>query len=409
MKTIKKIGILILSSLIFSPFAYGQENNEYYKKAIDSLEKGLQESNYTSFQKSLSNTFKTGSYEQPLVSKVIPQILTQYPPLNSLKIVAFKNNIATIEYLFNGMEKQVSEVYFNSEGKITKIELFDAILKASAASQNTSQAELIDSFTTKFELVNNLIFVKVVLNGKEEYFILDSGAPTIVLNSTYFESKESNETAKGVSGSAALQNIEIESFDWNGITFKNTELIGMDLSHLEEKTGRKFKGLIGFSILQNYELFIDYKKSELSLFSEGNSKWHTQVKPKTEFSFEYGAHIPVIKTVINNKQYKFGLDTGASSNLISLPSFAVLPKKSYKQIETSKLVGADKNVTEVSVINIKNCTISNTKFKKMEFVTSDISHLTQGYGFEIDGLIGYPFLSEQKTSIDFLNQKMYFW
>ncbi|MDG1296902.1 MAG: hypothetical protein P8P48_07180 [Saprospiraceae bacterium] len=100
---------------MLSSFAYGQESNESYKRAIDSLEKGLQAIDYNLFQESLSNTFKAGSFEQPIVSQVIPQIQAQYPPLDSLKIVAFKNDITAIEYLFSVIGKQVSDVYFNSE------------------------------------------------------------------------------------------------------------------------------------------------------------------------------------------------------------------------------------------------------------------------------------------------------
>jgi len=275
--------------------------------------------------------------------------------------------------------------------------------------QKNSEATLISSFTTNFELVNNLIFVKVTLNGKEENFILDSGAPEIVLNSTYFKSKNSGVRAKGVSGITILQNIEIESFDWNGISLENTKLIGMDLSHLEEQTGRKFKGLIGFSVLQKYELLIDYKKCELTLFSQGKSKWHTKIKPKTEFSFEYGAHIPIIEITIRNNKYKLGIDTGASSNLLNQDSYAALPKSSYIKEKTSNLYGADKTITKASIIKIKTSKISNKKFIRMEFVISNISHLNEGYGLNIDGLLGYPFLSEQKTSIDFLNKKIYYW
>ena len=145
------------------------------------------------------------------------------------------------------------------------------------------------------------------------------------------------------------------------------------------------------------------------MFSEGNGKLHTEIEPKSEFSFEYGAHIPIIDVVINKKTYKLGIDTGASSNLINLSTFDVLPKRSYKIKDTSILFGADKNKTEVTIIDIKTCTISNKKFKKMEFAVSDISHLNEGYGLKIDGLVGYPFLSKQKMSINFLNKKVYLW
>ena len=100
---------------MLSSFAYGQESNESYKRAIDSLEKGLQASDYNLFQESFSNTFKAGSFEQPIVSQVITQIQAQFPPLDSLEIVAFKNDITAIEYLFSVIGKQVSDVYFNSE------------------------------------------------------------------------------------------------------------------------------------------------------------------------------------------------------------------------------------------------------------------------------------------------------
>ncbi|NQX82322.1 MAG: aspartyl protease family protein [Flavobacteriaceae bacterium] len=409
MQTLKKLGTLILNLFVFSTLTYSQENGTIQNKEIHNLERGLQLSDYTLFQKSLSSSFTAGSHSIAMMDQVIPQILAQYPSLISLQVLDTQNNISRVEYNFKNIGKQVSNIHFDSENKISKIELFDNILNVSEASQKSDTAELISSFTTKFELVNNLIFVEVKLNGKIENFILDSGAPAIILNSHYFESEESDDEAYGVSGSATLKNIEIESFDWNGIRLENTNLIGMNLSHLEEKTGKKFKGLIGFSVLKDYELYIDYKKHELSLLSQGNGKLHTEIKPKAELSFEYGAHLPIIETTIDKTKYKLGIDTGASSNLIDISSFDNLPKKTYKVIDTSTLFGADKNETETTLINIKTCTISNKKFKKMEFVTSDISHLNKGYGLEIDGLVGYPFLSEQKTSIDFLNKKIYFW
>jgi hypothetical protein len=109
-------------------------------------------------------------------------------------------------------------------------------------------------------------------------------------------------------------------------------------------------------------------------------------------------------------KYQFGIDSGAEGNLISIPSFKTLPKNSYEITDdVVELEGGDKNVTEVTSIKINSCKIGSRKFKKMLFVSADISHLTKGYGLDIDGLVGYPFLSKQKISIDFLNKKIYFW
>jgi len=408
MKTLKN-NLLLIIGLLFTSISFSQTDLKVQNDALKKLEKGLQKKDYTTFKSNLSPSYEAGGYGQPLVDQVIPQILAQYPVLTSLQILSVSKKEAVLNYEFKGLESQKSKVIFDDKGLILKIELFDNLLNPSKVIQNTNNAKSIEKFTTKFNLINNLIFVDVILNGKTESFILDSGAPTLILNSAYFKSTKTENEAKGVTGSTAIQNIKIESFNWNGILLESTEVLGMDLTHLEKETGKVFKGLIGYSMLKDYELYIDYSKKELTLFKDEQTKYHSSIKPKAEFDFNYGAHIPVIDVIINNKTYKLGLDTGASSNLIDLNSFKNISAKSYIKKDNEGLYGADKNEANISVISLKSYQIKSNVYKDQEFAVSDISHLKNGYNLEIDGLLGFPFLSEHQISIDFVNQKIYLW
>ncbi|NRB46493.1 MAG: aspartyl protease family protein [Saprospiraceae bacterium] len=262
---------------------------------------------------------------------------------------------------------------------------------------------------TSFKHIRGLIFVQVEVNGEEAYFILDSGAPVLVLNSKYFDNGTEDGSAQGVSGSLQRQQIRIDSFRWGNIEIADTDLMGLDLSHLEEELNHPFKGLIGYDLLRDFELLIDYEKEELLLFKDGQTDYHQKIQPESELSFSYQLHIPVLEVEIDGVHYDLGLDTGAEQNLLSQASFERLPKESFEVQEQTELRGADKNVTEVQRFLIHESKFSGHTFKAMSFVSADISHLTAGYGLKIEGLVGYPFLSQQLCSIDFADEKIYFW
>ncbi len=406
MKNILKFtGILFL--FITTSCAQAQDE-KMVEASIKALEKGLIEGDYNTFKNYLSMDFKAGSYPASVSDQVLPQVLSQYPKLKSLQVLEIKDNVAEIEYEFTD-GKEVSTVSFDDKGKIKNIQFIDDVLVVSEVAQSTSAFSTITSFTTPFNLVGGLIFVKAKLNGKEENFIIDSGAPVMVLNTAHFDNGTNNGEAMGVSGSTATQSVPIKNFDWNGMNVSDTEVLGMDLSHLEEATGEKFAGLIGHSLLQDYELLIDYKKKKLLLFSPGETKYHTEVKPSQIIPFNYEAHIPVIQAKINDVDYKLGLDTGAEANLLDIPDFEKLDKSSYKLLGNGELSGADKGIKDVSSFEIKNTIISDSKFENMDFISSDISHLNNGYGLQLNGLLGFPFLSNGKVSINFFEQKINFW
>ncbi|MBX2876782.1 MAG: aspartyl protease family protein [Saprospiraceae bacterium] len=262
---------------------------------------------------------------------------------------------------------------------------------------------------TPFKHIRGLIFVEVEVNGEEAYFILDSGAPVVVLNTQYFSHGTDDGSAKGVSGSLQRQQIHIDSFRWGNIELSDTDLMGLDLSHLEEELNHPFKGLIGYALLRDFELLIDYEAEELLLFKEGQTAYHKEIQPKSELPFSYQLHIPVLEAEIGGVKYQLGLDTGAEQNLISQPAFEKLPHDAFEVQEKTELRGADKNVTEVQRIIIHKSEFSDHSFGDMPFVSADISHLTAGYGLKISGLVGYPFLSQQLCSIDFVDRKIYFW
>lgn len=281
----------------------------------------------------------------------------------------------------------------------------------SASSEHWSQEiefSQITSAKIPFQNQEGILFVKASLNGKEQNFILDTGAPTLILNSAYAEDKIEGEIAKGVSGETRTQTARVRSFNWMGIEADSFEVMSMDLSHLEKVTGLPFAGLIGHELVKDYEMLIDYESSDLFLFSEGQGKYHREIQPKKEAEFSYLAHIPMLMCEIGGRNFHLGIDTGASENLIHEPHFGDIPASEIKLRGKEDLSGANKEQTEVQLFSLSAVYLGDDAFKDMSFVTTDISHL-QGPGERLDGLLGYPFLSQKKVSINFPRQKVYFW
>ncbi len=258
-----------------------------------------------------------------------------------------------------------------------------------------------------------LIFVTVRLNGEEVPFVLDTGAPTLILNSAHFPEAEDDgdhPAAYGVSGSVAMRSIAIDEFDWHGIRRQNVEVIGSDLSHLETATGSELVGLIGFDLVKDFELLIDYKAKQLTLFRPGFANFHRDVQPRATIPFTLEAHIPVVVAAISGKVMHLGIDTGASVNLLDQVAFDRLEEATdYVAKATDILHGADKNETTVPLIEIEKTRIDPIDVGSMIYTVADISHLNNGYGLELSGLLGYPFLSHGTTSISFVDEKIYLW
>lgn len=260
-----------------------------------------------------------------------------------------------------------------------------------------------------FELKGGLVFVKVKVNGKPANFILDSGAPILVLHPRLAAKAIDTLEGKGISGALQLQRVEVPDFEFGTLHQQQVEAITLDLSHLEKITNRPIDGLIGYSTLKDYEVLLDYKNKLLTLFKPDATDFHKAVKPKAEMDFTLQAHIPVVAAKIGTQTLYFGLDTGAEANLIDLRSQNKLSPKDYRKSKTGRVSGANQGQVSVQEAYVNSTFVNGHNYSNMHYVFSDISHMNQGYGLSIDGLLGYPFFSARKISMNYQQSKIYFW
>ena len=57
---------------------------------------------------------------------------------------------------------------------------------------------------------------------------------------------------------------------------------------------------------------------------------------------------------------------------------------------------------------VKSTSIDELEYRNMEYLFADISHLNEGQD-QMDGLLGFPFLSKEKISINFKTNKICIW
>ncbi|RMF20669.1 MAG: hypothetical protein D6765_16625 [Bacteroidetes bacterium] len=286
----------------------------------------------------------------------------------------------------------------------------DAQLTASAREASVideAPRQLFSGPVIPFELVKGIMFIRAEVDGREGWFAIDTGAPEVLLNSR--QPTSSGVESFGICGRVRARWTTLKTLRVGPVKRKHVPALALDLTHLEEITGRPIEGMLGYAFLKNYELFVDYAQGYLQLLSPKRRHRNTLPRPQTELPFVLNGHLPVVKARVGKRTLFFGLDTGAGANLLSSRKLKKIREHVVLPGPKAKLVGLSPEVRPSSLVTVAGTLIRDNHFPRLQFVVADISHMQSLESFNVDGLLGYPFLQATKFSINYRMRKLFIW
>lgn len=414
--------LIAIILVIFSiNFAKAQDETEC-KKIVSQIYESINKKNSEPILKFLSDDFSFEGYSGDIAKQIVQQLFSQLNTQisNINKISAEKTDVLTLIYEadFGEKGKKKSTFVFNNKNQLKSMDLLKLTVKTIRNDETRLTKNDQKHFTIPFKRVGKLISVEGKLDGINRTFLLDNGAPVLILNSAHIVKDTVNiksimsSTAKGVGGDITNMDIDkIESFEFGGIKMDAQKVVSMDISHLEKETKTTFYGLIGYQILKDYDLLFDYRKNTITFIKPEATKEFLEKnfksKNRKEVPIQMSSHLAVVDAFINGKKYSFGIDCGAESNLIDLRLKDELINN-FSNIKTDSLSGANKETVETITGALNLIEIGGVKFKKTETCFSNISHLNNNPGLKLDGLLGYDILSKHPILISYKNKKIFF-
>ena len=297
-------------------------------------------------------------------------------------------------------------IYLLFIAQIAQTQSYVSFLDVDIAAKKEETMTVVNSTIIPFTIIEGMILVEASRNQQKGNYIIDTGAPTLVINEV--PTKVNNIAGRGISQSLVTDEVIIKEFNWSGIQKKDVDAFKVDISHLEKVSGRNIAGIIGYNILKEVELLIDYRAQTVQLIPIKN-KTSIVSEPIAVIPFTMQAHLPVIKVKVGKKKLRLALDTASETNILDQKTFKKLDSQLISNQRVGEIQGVDQQIKQVKVATIQQTTIKDLPFKAMPYLFTDLSHLKSESGLYIDGLLGYPFFKQGKMSINYQQQKIYVW
>lgn len=282
-----------------------------------------------------------------------------------------------------------------------------AYLKASVESLATHPLPASMEQGIEFELVRGMIVTKASIDNQQGEFILDTGAPLMVINDV---PSEPSRVAASFKDEIAVGETIIDAFDWAGREEKSLDALVLDISHLESAFERPLKGMIGFNAIKDYEIFFDYEENTLLRCNPRKNILHENANPVHSIRFQLYDHLPVITLQVGDRVLRLGLDTGACDNLLDESVLKQLDTALFSYLPDEAVQGLDQKVNRVQAIRVDEAQLEDLPVVSgLKFLTTEMPQLRDASGNELDGLLGYSFLSRMKFSINYPKRRIYVW
>ena len=271
--------------------------------------------------------------------------------------------------------------------------------------EESDESPYLNSTIVPFKIIEGMMLVEASRNNQVGNYIIDTGAPTLVINE---EPTQSTIQGRGISQGLLTAEVEVATFDWSGIHKEKLSAFKVDISHLEAVSGEAIAGIIGYDILKEVELLMDYTNKSVQL-SSVKAKDLYQRTPIAVIPFVMQGHLPVIKVKIGKKKLRLALDTASESNILDASILKKIPSNRLTNTIEGELQGVDQKIKKVQISTISETTVKGLPFTNMKYLFTDLSHLKKESGIYIDGLLGYPFFKQGKMSINYKERKIYVW
>ena len=274
-----------------------------------------------------------------------------------------------------------------------------------------------------FRLINNLIVIPLEINGEKLSFILDTGVnKTILFNLSDKDSiglkNTTKVTLRGLGEGEAVNALlsRKNTFKIKNIVSKNETIyvILKDYFDLSSKMGTTIHGIIGYNLLKDFIIRVNYKSKKLTFYNPKTFKYKKCRKCET-LPFTFYRKKPYIDAKISldtvgNKfvDVKLLVDSGGSDALwLFEGSKEVIktPKRFFKDILGEGLSGTIfGNRSRVSKFKLGRFEI---KKPTVSFLDSVSTHNARKFK-ERNGSLGSGILKRFKVWIDYPNKKFTF-
>jgi len=270
----------------------------------------------------------------------------------------------------------------------------------------------VNTVTVPIKRAGNLIIIEAQIDTIQGNFILDTGAPYLVLNATYFRDapKIDDQDAGGINGTSSeafttiVKNFSILDLHYPKLTADVT-----DLSALENERHIKILGLLGTRLFSKLAITVDLFHNVLyihKLDEHGNVRPREQLydHPQLKTSFRYSNDVIFLKGAINDRAMWFAFDTGAETNFLDYShSKKVLPY--MKVIARYKLTGIGGSAFEVICTKFERLTIDNQIFMNNRVIITNLDKMGHFYGQSLEGILGYDFFVKGIFTINFVKKE----
>lgn len=188
------------------------------------------------------------------------------------------------------------------------------------------------------ETEGKMILVPGEVNGIEGVFMLDTGAPELILNERLFKGQSLGKTKilQDVGKKVFCDQIQVDHFLMGDVYRHDFPAIIADLQATEQVLEREILGLLGYDVLRHFEVRIDFYGGFINFCALDQkgvplTKWRKNL-PDHQMEFTLHGHLPAIRgQLLDKANLVFALDSGASVNLMDRTYRNYLRKNCLKE------------------------------------------------------------------------------